>query len=255
LEQEAMVKAMMPPTAESLLRLWEENHGTHPIRRALTLLEAAVPDASMGDWATAPIGRRDERLLELYELLFGPMLHSVTHCPRCNEVLETSFATRDLPLSAVLPPAPGALEFRDGDTSIQYRLPNSEDLLQVTAAASDSGEAQLQLLRRCVIEAKLAGRRQAPEQLPPELVDRLTDEMARQDPGADVQIRLDCPACGHVWSACFDIVTYFWSALADWAQRTLAQVHLLARAYGWSEREILGLSATRRQQYIEMVQA
>jgi hypothetical protein len=31
----------------------------------------------------------------------------------------------------------------------------------------------------------------------------------------------------------------------------LDEVHVLARAYGWNEREILGLSAARRAAYLE----
>jgi len=244
----------MSPNAESLLRVWEENHGAHPIRRALALLEAVAPAAAPGDWAAVPIGRRDGRLLELYEILFGPQLHSVTNCPRCGEVLEASFATRELSLP-ILSSTVDRFDFREGGVRIRYRLPNSEDLLQVTAATKDPDEAQIRLLRRCVSEAKRAGKRQALEQLPADVIDRLIEEMARQDPAADVQIRFDCPACGHVWNVCFDIIAYFWSGLSDWAQRTLADVHLLARAYGWSEHEILGLSATRRQQYVEMVRA
>jgi len=41
----------------------------------------------------------------------------------------------------------------------------------------------------------------------------------------------------------------------DWAQRILADVNVLARAYGWSEREILSLSPTRRRHYLELVQS
>ena len=91
--------------------------------------------------------------------------------------------------------------------------------------------------------------------LPAPVVASLSHAMAMHDPGGDLQIQLNCPRCAHQWQALFDIVPYLWSALEDWAQRTLADVHLLARAYSWSEREILGLSATRRQHYVEMVRA
>ena len=40
-----------------------------------------------------------------------------------------------------------------------------------------------------------------------------------------------------------------------WAKRTLREVHTLASAYGWSEREILSMSAVRRALYLEMVQS
>jgi hypothetical protein len=39
------------------------------------------------------------------------------------------------------------------------------------------------------------------------------------------------------------------------AKRLLAEVHLIASAYGWSEAEILGLSRARRDFYLDMVRA
>jgi hypothetical protein len=246
---------MNAPNAESLLRVWDECHGVHPIYRALALLDAAGLEAGIEDWATAPIGQRDKGLLDLYQTLFGPRLQTVTHCVCCNETLETTFATGDICVQSDVPFSQDKLKFRKQGCSIEYRLPNSEDLLFVLSISNDPAVAQIHLLQRCVIEAKRAGKRQAPEQLPADVVDRLTEEMAKHDPGADVQMQLKCPGCGHVWSVCFDIVSYFWSALEDWAQRTLADVHLLARAYSWSEHDILSLSATRRQHYVEMVRA
>jgi hypothetical protein len=44
-----------------------------------------------------------------------------------------------------------------------------------------------------------------------------------------------------------------WRELDDWAQRTLREIHVIAGAYGWSEDEILQLSARRRQMYVEMI--
>jgi hypothetical protein len=77
--------------------------------------------------------------------------------------------------------------------------------------------------------------------------------MQEHDPGADVRIGLSCPACQHGWTLGFDIVSFIWGEIEDWAQRLLADVHVLAQAYGWSERDILALSPTRRQLYLEMV--
>ena len=37
------------------------------------------------------------------------------------------------------------------------------------------------------------------------------------------------------------------------AARLLAEIHTLARAYGWSERDLLGMSAVRRAAYLGMV--
>ena len=62
-----------------------------------------------------------------------------------------------------------------------------------------------------------------------------------------------CPACTFTWSEPFDIVTFFWAEIDAWARRLLADVHVLASSYGWSERDILALSPVRRQYYLEMV--
>mgnify|MGYP003381458898 FL=1 len=62
-----------------------------------------------------------------------------------------------------------------------------------------------------------------------------------------------CPSCDHRWSALFDIVSFFWREIDDWARRTLREVHSLGRAYGWSEADILTLSAWRRRAYLEMI--
>jgi hypothetical protein len=79
--------------------------------------------------------------------------------------------------------------------------------------------------------------------------------MAEADPLADIQIAISCPACAQGWRAAFDILTFLWSEIEAWAWRMLSDVHTLASAYGWCERDILALSPTRRQFYLEMVGA
>jgi hypothetical protein len=51
----------------------------------------------------------------------------------------------------------------------------------------------------------------------------------------------------------FDAGSFFWSELGAWARRLLHEIHSLARAYGWSESEILTLSPARRQAYLELI--
>jgi hypothetical protein len=89
--------------------------------------------------------------------------------------------------------------------------------------------------------------------LPAEVVSGIAESMAQADPLADIQLKIDCPSCRHRWRAAFDIVSFLWTEIEAWAGRMLSEVHTLARAYGWREAEILALSATRRQFYLEMV--
>jgi hypothetical protein len=89
--------------------------------------------------------------------------------------------------------------------------------------------------------------------LPEAVLAELTARMEALDPLADIRMDLTCPQCGHRWTAWFDIAGYLWEEIQHWAEETLATVHQLARAYGWSEGEILELSPVRRQLYLGMI--
>ena len=247
---------MHAPSAERLLQSWEEGRGAHPIERALALLHAGAPETPVDAWAGLAIGQRDAALLDLRESLFGSRIETLAHCPRCGELLESSFELRDLRVPAG--PAPAglhALSCKVNDYAIAYRLPTSADLLQALTGTSADDDAETRLLALCIAEAQHAGRALAARDLPADVVAALQADMACHDPGAETRVSLSCPACMHGFETDFDIVAYLWSELDDWAQRTLAQVHTLAAAYGWSERAILRLSPARRQHYIELVQA
>ena len=85
------------------------------------------------------------------------------------------------------------------------------------------------------------------------MIEAITQRMAAVDPQADIRLKVTCPACQHTWLASFDTVHFFWDEIDAWARRTLQEVHVLASAYGWSETDILKLSAWRRRAYIELV--
>jgi hypothetical protein len=82
---------------------------------------------------------------------------------------------------------------------------------------------------------------------------KLAERMAEYDPQAEVLLNVECPDCNYNWQVVFDIVSFFWAEIASQAKRLLHEVHILALAYGWREADILSLSATRRQFYLEMV--
>jgi hypothetical protein len=70
-----------------------------------------------------------------------------------------------------------------------------------------------------------------------------------------VGLDFKCPACGVVFEESLDLASFLWSEFEGRAKRLLLDVHLLARAYGWSEAEVLSLSPVRRAFYLEMVEA
>lgn len=237
--------------AAALLVAWERGVSQPPVQRALTLLATGWPDRSAEDWAHATIGQRDGWLLTLREELFGSRLEAVAACPHCGEQLELTFSTQNI--RALAPALHESLRVTASGYEVECRLPTSADLLEMTQPAVAS--AHEMLLQRCVQAAQCGDTDIDPATLPTEVAAAVMEEMARADPQADVRIALTCPVCRHGWSMTFDILAYLWSEIEDWARRLLQEVHALASIYGWSERDILALSARRRRLYLELMGA
>lgn len=240
--------------ARALLRTWDDAQALPPWQRADALLQLAWPEVPPATWGTLPLGARDERLFQLYEALFGPVLELMADCPACDEPLELSLHTHELWPEWAAPSgsiADAPTTWQADGYEVAYRLPGVADL----AAAMSEGDAAVTLLERCVLDARHGGRALRASELPPAVIDVIQQDMARRDPAADLRIALACPACGHSFERRLDIAACLWAELDDWAGRTLAEVHVLARAYGWTEGESLSLSASRRQRYIDLIGA
>jgi hypothetical protein len=239
-------------TAKDILDLWERGLTKPPIQRSLDLLGIVYPDFSLEQLCELPIGQRDLRLLAVREALFGPRLHSLTSCPQCGERLEMTFdiaQLRAIPLDSA---SDEHYSIALDDYEVEFRLPNSGDMLRV-AELSEDGEARQALFESCVKQARRAGVPISASELPEELVLAAAARMAELDPQADMQIALTCPACSSQWSTTFDIVSYLWIEINAWALRLLHEIHRLASAYGWREADILSLSPMRRRFYLELI--
>ncbi|MCB0165241.1 MAG: phage baseplate protein [Anaerolineae bacterium] len=239
--------------AAELLNVWEEGAGDPPYLRALRLLAAALPDRTATNLAAWSLGRRDSALLSLREQLFGSRLSAVADCPTCSARLEFDFDTVDIrapyadehnePLPPLHSQAADHLTY-----TIRFRPLTTGDLID---AVADPGRSAL--IARCVIEACREDESIPPNELPAEVLADCARALAACDPQADVLIALTCPDCGRHWEAPFDIGAYLWHELEGWARRTLREIHVLASVYGWTEPEILALSAARRRIYLDMV--
>jgi len=241
---------MRVPSATELVDIWEAGASQPLPRRVLQLLAAACPEAGGDELLALTVGRRDAQLLRLYAGLFGATLTVVAACAACGEQLESSVSVADIPLGEDRAVDPIHTVRTDG-YDVSFRLPASADL--VALADDSAADARSLLLAHCVIAARDAeGQRVAAEALPPHVVAAVAAQMSAADPQADVQLDLTCPACEHRWQAAFDIARFLWNEIHAWARRTLRDVHVLARAYGWREADVLALSPTRRQIYVEL---
>lgn len=237
---------MVTLTAADWLDAWEQGL---PLPVALRPCALLAPLLANGFAAAAalPIGQRDRHLLALHRNLLGSALVATALCPCCGERLEMDLDCDQL----ILPERAGseAIELELAGERWQCRLPDSRDLAAI-ATVGDVEQARQLLLARCLgdLSARAAN-------LPAAQQQQVAAALTEADPQAVIELALACPACGHHWPEIFDIGSFLWEAVDGWAQRTLDQVHLLARAYGWSEPQVLALSPARRARYLERVMA
>jgi hypothetical protein len=226
------------------LTLWERGAGLHPIDQGLLALSAAFPETPYETLADWPLGRRNTALARLRLVCFGPRLEAWLTCKRCDEKLEfqmdgTALATEHL-----------GREYPPIDPIVvrghSFRLPTSRDLARV-AAETDARSAAIELVESCRLEER------EPRDWSREDLEEVGEQMALADPMAETRLTLICPSCGTECDEALDIAAFLWTEIEGRAKRLLLEIDALARAYGWTEGEILSLSDRRRAHYLEMV--
>lgn len=225
-----------------LVALWERGQRRSTVIRGLLL---AVESEEIGerDPAQLSIGERDAAILRLHARRFGPRLQGYTDCPSCGERLEFDFDCAKLlqELSS-----PQGSEFTAGD--LRFRLPNSSDLIAI-ANTNNVVAAERSLLRRCCLDAADV------TEWTDALVAQFEERIGALDPAADIRFGFTCAACTDTWNERFDIVAWCWDEIELRARRLFDEVHELARAYSWSEVQILALGEARRRAYLERCEA
>ena len=233
-------------SADRVLDLWERGHGATPSERALDELREWGFDAS-----DAPVAQRDKALLGLYARVFGPTLDGVTACPQCGADLDVTVPA-DL-LEATSDAVDEPIEVVHGELVIRVRPPSAGALAALEPSV-DVLDAGRQLLARCVVSARRDGEAVDVEDVPDEVWD-VVDLALATDGSAEPGLALTCEGCGATWSMVLDPVPFVTAAVDRAAADIAAMVHVLAAGYGWSERDILAMSATRRLLYAGVLEA
>jgi len=241
--------------AIDMLNLWEYGLNQPLLQKALILLAAAYPEIQPDALVKLSIGQRDRRLLQLRERLFGSHFVNTADCPTCSEKIEWENSIADFIIIADENNSPDhEFDIEADDYSVRFRLPNSLDIAAVINN-ENTEKAQQQILSRCLLKVEYSGSSCTVDQLPDSVIQKLNRQIEQLDPQAEIRINLKCPECSHQWNVFFDIVSFLWSEINDWAEQMLRTVHKLATGYGWSEHEILNLSPMRRQLYLGMLGA
>jgi hypothetical protein len=227
-----------------VLALWE---------RACAAAPGARDDALLGDGAPASLSARNAALLALRARVLGATQRLRAACPVCGAALEFTIdcdaLARSLQPSA---DARGVHELRSDGHRIAYRVPEIEDW-RAAAASNDFASA---LLRRSIAHCERDdGAPCDPASVPDAVADALSNALDALEPGACVDFDLRCPECAAQWSAPMDCGAVLYGELRARAEAMLVEVDALARAYGWSEAQVLALSPTRRAAYLQLVGA
>jgi hypothetical protein len=225
-----------------ILAVWE---------RAAGLGRWARDDALLATMGAAPqtLGTRNALLLSLRGSLFDRAWPLRSRCPGCNADCE--FEVDCVALSEELSAGSAAdcgIAVDWAGHAIELRAPTALDV-QTAARVPDAQSAARTLLARCVSGEF------APDTFDDRAVDELGSHLERLDPGAVVSFALRCPSCGHDWSATIDVGGAVWAELQRAAERSLIEIDALARAYGWTEQDVLCLSPMRRAGYLQLVGA
>jgi hypothetical protein len=227
-------------SAGATLDRWQAAEALPPVERAL-VLASTVDETTVEELARLPLGRRDARILRLLQ---GQALEATATCPACGEQAQFAVDAEALLARAEEAVEPAPVEL-DG-LVLAWRPPDSDDV-SAAAAAGDLEGAERVLLGRCVSGV-------ADGALPAEARAAVADAMARADPLAEVLVDVGCPACGHDFVSELDVSTFAWAELRRRARALLEEVDVLARAYGWTEAEVLALDERRRAAYLELAE-
>lgn len=238
-------------TEANVLEVWEGGLGGTPTARSLLLASVAAPAGT--DVADLPLSAVNALLLELRCGAFGDALPCTADCPACGDSLDVTVAAGELGAAAAGAGegaggrVPATATLTTAGMTVTYRALTGRDVRAVDPTAP---RARRSLLRRCVVDVSPPAD-DLPDDLPDEVLEHVARRLAELDPGADTVLVLDCPQCEHRWEAALDIGDHLWSEVCGYARRLLHEVHSLARAYGWSEADVLSIGPARRQFYLE----
>lgn len=239
-------------TAEDLLALWERGAGRHVIDLSLQILMRALPEADPQELERLPLGSRDALLLGVRRATLGDRLAASDVCPACGTAIELELSCTALAAGGGTPRPEWSVE-KSG-----YRLTlRPLDSLDAAAAAAstDDATAHSTLLARSIVSAERHGEVVTSGDLPADVTIAAAESIATEDPCAEITLDMWCPACRYAWKNVLDVASFVCSEFVAAAQRLMIDVHALARAYAWTEAQILALSDQRRAAYLGLCRA
>ena len=123
---------------------------------------------------------------------------------------------------------------------LKFRLPTGEDELAVMGYGIDKSAEVL--VKRCI-----------PELARKINLDDILKTMQEFAPLSDAEIEAQCPECSKISNLHFSLQQYLLSSLLKEHDILTAEIHLLARTYGWGLNEILSLPRGTRRSFVAAI--
>jgi hypothetical protein len=209
-------------------------------------------------WNAALRGSRRDRIVHLtgyvlgasaaeapWDVATGSLLELVREARVRSEPVETVLACDACGTPIEVPVVVDDLLSRPATTTPPGNAPNAAGLratipmvYDVAAAAAREADAASVLARACGVDALTRPERQ-----------RVLQALDEAHPLLAPSVVIECPTCGHGSEAAIDAVDLAWAVVAEQASALLDDVVVLARAYGWSEAEVMAVPGDRRALY------
>ncbi len=166
--------------------------------------------------------------------------------PSCSEAFELDVGI-DEALAFAAADAEAEFEVSVGGATLRLRRPTGNDQLEWLGASFSTADlARLAILRSLVVS-------HLPFDLPADWSDGLEAALAEHDPLVCFTVQVVCPFCNVSYSHELPLANLAVSVLRAAQVRFIALVHRLASRYGWTEHDVLGLPAWRRDRYAALI--
>ncbi|HSI71291.1 MAG TPA: hypothetical protein VK941_13730 [Gillisia sp.] len=228
---------------QTILNAWDLCQEASYWNKGLILASLYLPEFKESEVAQWSIEKRDIVLLHLRKVLFGNKFTNVCSCPECGEMLEWEFFYESLDLPA-LDDVPDniSISLKSSERSPKLRLPTTVDML------TENEDLVIQNCLHWPADTKLFTGDKANA-----LRSRIFKKFDEVCVFSNLSFQLTCVNCSTRWESLFDILSYLWKEIDLWAQNFLNHVFILAKAFGWTEEEILNLSPNRRNHYLKLL--
>ncbi|MEW2051822.1 hypothetical protein [Streptomyces sp. NPDC005476] len=229
-----------------LLEAWDQAATAPAAVRCAVLVQLAGLCPDLESALDLDVGECADLAALVHATTFGREVEGVITCSFCGETLSVEIC---LPIrkEPVADTANGLRRAAVGEFTV--RAPTTRDLL---AAAAAPDRARAVLLSRCVQHRD--GRPVDPAELTAEQ-ESLLDEAAESITDAALPMLCTrCPACDNEVRAALDVAALLWDRINVAAPRLMTEVAVLARAFGWSEADLLAMPAARRAAYLARVE-